>query len=254
MSAAAKMTRPATAPDPALISAPAAARAGRPRHRPAASSTVPARAQILDAAAALFTEHGFAATSTRLIADRVGIRQASLYYHFATKEELLVELLSTSVRPSLEVVGRVAAHASRVSGPAALYAVAVADVRTLADTPHNIGTLYLLPEAQGDAFSSFRRERQELQDAYGRLGAAAAAPAVRAALPADRLGELLIQLVEVVIQIRRAREPTDADSATIADSCLRLCGLDETTVTAAATEAHALLADLGSTTPGRPPA
>lgn len=221
-----------------------AQRAGRPRHRPESASGVPARAQILDAAAALFTEHGFAATSTRMIADRVGIRQASLYYHFATKDELLVELLSTSVRPSLDVVERIGARAGEVSAAAALYAVAVADVRTLVTAPHNIATLYLLPEAQGDAFAPFREERQELQDAYGRLGTAAAAPAVTASMPTAQLGELLIQLVEVVIQIRRTREPTAADSAAIATSCLRLCGLDADAVAAAAAEAHTLLASL----------
>ncbi|WP_232304060.1 helix-turn-helix domain-containing protein [Pseudofrankia sp. DC12] len=222
-----------------------AARAGRPRHRPQSASAVPARAQILDAAAALFTEHGFAATSTRMIADKVGIRQASLYYHFATKDELLVELLSTSVRPSLDVVERIGTLASQVSAAAALYAVAVADVRTLVTAPHNIGTLYLLPEAQGDVFAPFRAERQELQDAYGRLGTAAATAAVAATLSPAQLGELLIQLVEVVIQIRRTREPTGADGTAIAASCLRLCGLDALTVDAAATEARTLLASLG---------
>ena len=59
------------------------------------------RAQILDAAAELFVRQGLAATTTRQIADRVGIRQASLYYHFAGKDEILLELLTQSVRPSL---------------------------------------------------------------------------------------------------------------------------------------------------------
>ncbi|MBL7623111.1 TetR/AcrR family transcriptional regulator [Frankia sp. AgB1.8] len=229
----------------AVDQASTVSRAGRPRHRPQAASGVPARAQILDAAAALFTEHGFAATSTRMIAEKVGIRQASLYYHFATKDELLVELLSTSVRPSLDVVEQVGARGSQVGAAAALYAVAVADVRTLVTAPHNIGTLYLLPEAQGDGFAPFRAERQELQDAYGRLGAAAAAPSVAADLAPGQLGELLIQLVEVVIQIRRTRQPTAGDATAIAASCLRLCGLDAGAVAAAATEARALLTSLG---------
>ncbi|MDX2591376.1 MULTISPECIES: hypothetical protein [Streptomyces] len=32
-------------------------------------------------------------------------------------------------------------------------------------------------------------------------------------MPAERIGELLIQLVEVVIQIRHSREPESADTA-----------------------------------------
>ena len=83
-------------------------RPGRPRHAPASGpADATPREQILDAAAALFAERGFAATTTRLIAERVGIRQASLYYHFAGKDELLIELLTTSVRPSLDAVRRI---------------------------------------------------------------------------------------------------------------------------------------------------
>ena len=210
---------------------------------------MPAREQILDAAAALFTEHGFAATSTRLIAEKVGIRQASLYYHFATKDELLVELLSTSVRPSLEVVERISALAERVSAPAALYAVAVADVRHAGHGPAQ--HRHAVPAA-GGAGRRVRPVPRGTPGAAGRLrppGAAAAAPPVAAALSASQLGELLIQLVEVVIQIRRTREPTAADSAAIAASCLRLCGVDADVVDAAAAEAHTLLARDGGRRP-----
>jgi AcrR family transcriptional regulator len=226
-------------------SGPASSRAGRPRHRPRAAGEPPAREQILGAAAALFTEHGVAATSTRMIAERVGIRQASLYHHFAGKDEILGELLSTSVRPSLDVIGRLETLvAAGADAAAALYALAVVDVHTLAGTAHNIGALYLLPEVQDARFGAFHAERAALRAGYGRLGAAAASAPVAAALPPDRLGELLIQLVEVVIQIRHAREPAPADTAAVAASCLRLCGLPEPAVTAAAAAADALLASL----------
>src|SRR6185437_17151071 len=76
-------------------------RAGRPRLRPASDAEVAPRAEILDAAAELFVGQGLAATTTRQIAERVGIRQASLYYYFTGKDEILLELLTQSVRPSL---------------------------------------------------------------------------------------------------------------------------------------------------------
>ena len=140
------------------------ARVGRPRAVPGAGSTLSPREQILDAAAALFAEHGLSGTSTRLIAERVGIRQASLYYHFAGKDDLLVELLTRSVRPSLDVVrGIEEAVPDRASAAGALHALVMADFRTLADTPHNIGTLYLLPEVQGERYDGFRTQRRELQ-------------------------------------------------------------------------------------------
>ncbi len=47
---------------------------------------------VLDAAAALFGEKGFGETTTRAIAARLNIHQASLYYHISTKEDLLYRI------------------------------------------------------------------------------------------------------------------------------------------------------------------
>lgn len=50
------------------------------------------RRQILDASLHLFSEHGFARTTVRDIAHDVGITNAALYYHFASKQDLLEAL------------------------------------------------------------------------------------------------------------------------------------------------------------------
>ncbi len=219
-------------------------RLGRPRHtREQVDAELSPRDQILDAAAALFVEYGYAATSTRMIAERVGIRQASLYYHFSGKDELLIELLTTSVRPSLEAVAAVEVLVpEHATAAAALYLLARVDIDTLAQTPHNVGTLYLLPETQGERYDGFRSERRQLQDAYSRLGARAAGPSMQSGIAPRRLGELLIQVTEVVIQIRRAREFEDSDADAIATSCLRLCGLGEESIAQARADASALAA------------
>jgi len=52
-----------------------------------------ARRRILDVAAALFLENGYAGTSLREIAAAVGMKTGSLYYHFASKEALLEAIL-----------------------------------------------------------------------------------------------------------------------------------------------------------------
>lgn len=54
--------------------------------------------QILDAAAHLFREKGYAATSMRDIAGAVDMLPGSLYYHFASKGELLVAVYAEGVR------------------------------------------------------------------------------------------------------------------------------------------------------------
>ena len=49
--------------------------------------------KILDAALDLFSTQGFEATSVSQIADEVGIRKASVYGHFASKQEILESLM-----------------------------------------------------------------------------------------------------------------------------------------------------------------
>lgn len=48
-------------------------------------------------AAKLFREKGFDATSTREIAEALGIQKASLYYHIRDKEELLYDICTASL-------------------------------------------------------------------------------------------------------------------------------------------------------------
>ena len=54
------------------------------------------REDILNHAAALFVTHGPAGTTTRMIANAVGISQPSLYAHFETKEVLALALSARS--------------------------------------------------------------------------------------------------------------------------------------------------------------
>jgi len=62
------------------------------------------RQQVLDAAAALFREKGYAATTMRDVAGRCGIRAASLYYHFSSKDEILAEVFDYGVRHVADAV------------------------------------------------------------------------------------------------------------------------------------------------------
>jgi AcrR family transcriptional regulator len=68
--------------------------------------------QILDAAARLFRAQGFQGTSVRDIVRAVDMLPGSLYYHFATKEELLAEVYAEGVR-------RISARVSAAIGPLA---------------------------------------------------------------------------------------------------------------------------------------
>ncbi|NNE11803.1 MAG: TetR/AcrR family transcriptional regulator [Ilumatobacter sp.] len=59
----------------------------------APTTTDSGRARIMDEAASLFLRRGYDATSLRHIADAVGMKAGSLYYHFGSKDELLTAIL-----------------------------------------------------------------------------------------------------------------------------------------------------------------
>lgn len=217
-------------------------RPGRPRLIPDSGAGTP-REQVLEAAARLFTSRGFAGTSTREIAEAVGIRQASLYYHFAGKDEILATLLATTVRPTQMVVEEIVALVPPERIETALCLLALVDIDTLARVPHNVGVLYQLPDvvsATNLDYTSFRQAHSELTDAYADLGAQLAARH-GVITPPPALGSMLIQQVEGVITLRADGNDVDSDRAIeIAGGCLRLCGCDQAEATQAIRRATAL--------------
>jgi TetR/AcrR family transcriptional regulator, cholesterol catabolism regulator len=76
------------------------------RSRPSARRRAP---EIIEAAARVFAERGFHGATTQDIADVLGIRQASLYYYFASKEEALELVCLQGVAGYFEVAKAIAA-------------------------------------------------------------------------------------------------------------------------------------------------
>jgi AcrR family transcriptional regulator len=62
------------------------------------------RDQIIAAAAALFREKGYAGASMRDIGERVGMLKGSLYVHVSSKEEMLLEIVSTAFRRFMDAL------------------------------------------------------------------------------------------------------------------------------------------------------
>lgn len=50
------------------------------------------RERILDVALELFIQNGYDGTSLREVAERLGVTKAALYYHFASKDDILLAL------------------------------------------------------------------------------------------------------------------------------------------------------------------
>lgn len=72
--------------------------------RPAREQRDETRVRILDAALQLIADHGFAATSTREISERLGFTKAALYYHFRTKSELLTAIVQPAMDELIALV------------------------------------------------------------------------------------------------------------------------------------------------------
>ncbi len=62
------------------------------------------RQQLLDVAARLFRERGYHVTSMRDIAHEVGMLSGSIYYHFSSKEDLLLAVYEEGLRHIAERV------------------------------------------------------------------------------------------------------------------------------------------------------
>ena len=70
-------------------------------------SSSPVLSSILAAATSLFSRTGYMGTTTREIADAVGITKAALYYHIGSKEELLFQIINKMNRIGLRELKRV---------------------------------------------------------------------------------------------------------------------------------------------------
>ncbi|MEW2165455.1 TetR/AcrR family transcriptional regulator [Streptomyces sp. NPDC007084] len=62
------------------------------------------RQRIQDVALELFSEQGYEKTSLREIAEHLDVTKAALYYHFKTKEEILISLFEDMTRPLDELI------------------------------------------------------------------------------------------------------------------------------------------------------
>ena len=141
-------------------------RVGRPRANPSAGDLAP-RDEILSAATRLFAERGVADVTMSEIASRAGLRQASLYYWFRRKEEILAEIVEQVNRVPLDFVLKLEEEAGE---PAVqLWRLIRFDVAALCAFPFDINEVHRLSRRAPEAFDVYWQERQALNDAVERL-------------------------------------------------------------------------------------
>ncbi|MGH8013925.1 MAG: TetR/AcrR family transcriptional regulator [Candidatus Binataceae bacterium] len=131
------------------------------------------RSQLLGAAARLFRERGYHATSMRDIAKAVGMLSGSIYYHFDSKEEMLVAVYEEGARRFSEAVDAAIVNSSepwtrlRLACAAHLRAMMAYRDYTqvmIRTSPSEAGGAEArLRELRGDYESRFRRLINELE-------------------------------------------------------------------------------------------
>ena len=120
--------------------------------------------QILEAAAALFVKQGYQATSTREIATAVGLRQGSLIHYFGKKQDILVALVTRSLRPAFEHIEMLAA--TGLPAEVQFYRYIHSDCLALCSDELNIASLALQPEIRAMDMPDVLAEHDRLRNTY----------------------------------------------------------------------------------------
>ncbi|HWU38291.1 MAG TPA: helix-turn-helix domain-containing protein, partial [Candidatus Acidoferrum sp.] len=126
------------------------------------------RQQIIEAAATLFSRKGFRGTTTREIAKAVGVSEAMLFKHFATKEELYADIIEAKshVEQLMDTMVKAAARGDDAEVLRTLAREMIA--RTRADP--TLMRLTFFSALEGHALSDmmFRSRVQQLDDFLSR--------------------------------------------------------------------------------------
>lgn len=192
---------------------------GRPRAKSGTRRGNSPSEEILDAAAELFTTLGYSGTSTRAIAEAVGVRQASIYTHFASKAAMLNALLQGTVRDMLELVENLS---DDISPQEQLFTLAHKDISQLLAGKWNIGILYLLPEVAGEEFAEFRKIRSALRFQYRRLAKECRPDLIDSSAELD----LPFRIVESAISQRQDQPAEPIDPTPWSEAALRSIGIE----------------------------
>jgi AcrR family transcriptional regulator len=147
-------------------------------------------AEIIQAAAKVFAERGYHGATTQDIADVLGIRQASLYYYFPSKEIALEQVCMQGVEGYVEQAEAIAKKAG--SAAEKLGRIVYHHLAPMTDRP--------------DFVRVFQRERRHLPDASRR----------RVGRLARKYERVVQELIEAGVNSGEFRSATDSRVAALA--------------------------------------
>ncbi len=122
-----------------------------------------ARERVLEAALSLFAEHGVNGTSLQMIADRLGVSKAAVYYQFHSKDEIVLAV----IQPVFDDMMRLLRIAEAMSTPEAQREAAISGMVEMAVRHRRVTAVF-----HGDpVIDGLVQSRAELQDTIERLTA-----------------------------------------------------------------------------------
>lgn len=123
--------------------------------------------RILREASQLIAQQGYHATTTRQIAERVGVRQPSLFHHFESKAEIVAELLEWDLGQTLPFVEALVEE--RISAAVRLYTYLLFDADHLMNAPYNLAGVFT-EDVMGDpAFTRWAIRRKQVHVCVSRI-------------------------------------------------------------------------------------
>ncbi len=134
---------------------------GRPR---AGGAPAIERKQVLLTAGQLMTEHGYAATSLRMIAETLGTSAPAIAQRFGTKAQLLIELVGMMSDVSIRFHS--ALETLHLPPHVRLYKMVHAEVMALAGASHAPVSVFYLPELRRPEFDRAQVARSNMMQFY----------------------------------------------------------------------------------------
>src|SRR5207248_9248206 len=127
------------------------------------------RVQLLDAAARLFCQRGFHTTSMRDIAKAVDMLSGSIYYHFSSKQEILLAVYAEGARRIGELVDGAAAR--EIEPWKRLEAASAAHLNALSITHRDYAQVMIrtLPQEADGISQQLREIRRDYESKFRRL-------------------------------------------------------------------------------------
>ncbi|MCG5432219.1 TetR/AcrR family transcriptional regulator [Mycobacterium sp. MYCO198283] len=190
-----------------------------------ADAPIDTRQRLLDVAIRLISRHGCAGTSLQMIADELGFTKAAIYYHFRTRDELLVALMQPilgQIRHAVEAAEGEPTPRAQMECMVRGYAEVVAANRSLAAVmvfDSSVRRILQMQEEWGDLIERQLAILMQLEpDATGFLKAttlfSGLAGAATGAPPEVDLPELIEDLAMIGRRIVGLRAPRRSPQAT----------------------------------------